>query len=97
MIAQINFDGKDRIAIVLDEVYSFDSLALYQKSIINVLMALESSCDENCYQDDKANVLQFMAEMFPNIDQSFAMLNKYFNGGLSSAHKAEKRPCEIYI
>ena len=97
MIAKINLDGKDRIAIVLDDVYSFDSLASMQQSIINVLMALEFSCNENCYQDDKANVLQFLAEMFPNIDQSFAMMNKYFKDGLSCKSIAEKRQCEIYI
>lgn len=97
MIAKINFDGKDHVAVVLNDVYDFDMLTVYQQSIINVLSALESSCDELAFQDDKANVLQFIAEMLPNIDQSFAMHSNYFGCGCKKADKAVKKPCEIYI
>lgn len=43
MITQITIDGKDRIAIVFDEHFSFDSLYLLRRNLLSTIKALQCS------------------------------------------------------
>ena len=96
MIAKINLDGKDRMAIVFDEVYTLDEIAEIRNSLTNLLGCFDGIYKECGYHDERAYAHQLLEALSPNVDQAFEMMSHYF-GSNHKPKKAEKKLCEVYI
>lgn len=96
MIAKINLDGKDRMAVVFDEVYTYDEIAEIRNSLTNLLGVFDGIYDECGYQNERAYIHQLLEMLSPNVDQAFEMMSYYF-GGNRQPKKAQKKLCEVYI
>lgn len=90
MIAKINLDGKDRLAVVFDEFYTYDELAEIRTSLTKILGLFDGN------QDERAFAHKLLEMLSPNVDQTFEMMNHYF-GCNRQPKKAEKKLCEVYI
>ena len=96
MIAKINFDGKDHLAVVFEHVYGYDELVEIRNSLSALLGLLDGIYDECGYQNERAYAHQLLEMLSPNVQQSFEMMSHYF-GAEHHPKKAEKKQCEIYI
>ena len=96
MIAKINLDGKDRMAIVFDECYTLDELAEIRNSLTNLLGCFDGIYDECGYQSERAYAHYLLDALSPNTDQAFEMMSHYF-GSTHKPKTAEKKLCEVYI
>lgn len=100
MIAKINLDGKEHMAIVFDETFTFEYISKFRKAINSYMQTTEAhldskDCDYTLHEDNYyLHVL--MQEMDFTEDQIFAMLNSYYDGKHNSEN-TEKKLCEIYI
>lgn len=99
MIAKINLDGKEHMAIVLDETFTFEYIAKFRQAINSYMQTTEAHLDsKGCdyiRHEDNYYLHVLMQEMDFTENQIFAMLNSYYDGKYSK--NAEKKPCEIYI
>ena len=100
MIAKINLDGKEHMAIVLDETFTFEYISKFRKSLNSYMQTMEAhldskGCDYTLHEDNYyLHVL--MGEMDFTEEQLFDMLNSYYEGKYHGKN-AEKKLCEIYI
>jgi len=96
MIAKINFDGKDHLAVVFDHVYNYDELVEIRNSITTILGVFDGIFDESGLQSERAYAHKLLEMLSPNVEQSFEMMCHYF-GSEHTPKNAVKKPCEIYI
>ncbi len=100
MIAKINLDGKEHMAIVLDETFTFEYISKFRKSLNSYMQTMEAHLDsEGCdctLHEDNYYLHVLMGEMDFTEDQLFDMLNSYYEGKYHSKN-TEKKLCEIYI
>lgn len=96
MIAKINLDGKERLAVVFDEGYTYDELAEIRNSLNEILGVFDGIYNECGYQDERAYAHQLLEMLSPNTDQAFEMMSHYF-GCNHQPKKAQKKLCEVYI
>ncbi|RUL59108.1 hypothetical protein [Prevotella koreensis] len=100
MIAKINLDGKERMAIVFDETFTFEYISKFRQAINSYMQTTEAhldskGCDYTLHEDNYyLHVL--MNEMDFTENQIFSKLNLYYNGKHDNG-KPEKKLCEIYI
>lgn len=96
MLATIKIDGKDHLAIVFDEKFSFGTLAETKKALVELVGYLETEeeSDSLCYS--KARVLGLAKEMCLTQDQTHGMMSAYFNKDNNDVSRyAETKACEI--
>ena len=96
MIAKINLDGKDRMAVVFDEFYTFDEIAEIRESLTNILGCFDGIYDECGYQNERAYAHKLLDALSPNVDQACEMMSNYF-GSTRKPKTAAKKLCEVYI
>ncbi|MDY3852093.1 MAG: hypothetical protein SO013_04280 [Prevotella sp.] len=100
MIAKINLDGKEHMAIVFNEIFTFEYISKFRKAINSYMQTTEAHLDsKGCdyiRHEDNYYLHVLMEEMDFTEDQIFDMLNSYYDGKYHS-EKAEKKLCEIYI
>lgn len=96
MIAKINLDGKDHLAVVFDETTSYDDL----QGIKNALLScLTNALMKECYmtEDDKFYFLSLVQELELKEQQAFSMFKKYFNDNVEKQEMPIKKTCDIYV
>lgn len=102
MIAKINLDGKEHLAIVLSETFSYEDVTRFRKAINSYMQTTEShldsrGCDYTSH-DDNYYLHSLMGEMEFTDEQMFDMIASYFGQDSETKYeKAKKRVCEIYI
>lgn len=96
MIAKINLDGKDRLAVVFGEFYTYDELAEIRHSLTELLGVFDGIYNDCDYQEERAYAHQLLEMLSPNVDQEFEMMSHYF-GCNCQPKKAQKKLCEVYI
>ncbi|MCE2617687.1 MAG: hypothetical protein ACTTKN_09690 [Phocaeicola sp.] len=96
MIAKINLDGKEHIAIVLDEVWGYEAIWELKHAINSFMQSANASDDTDFLKEDVCNLHRLMGEIEISEDQAFEMFRAYF-GSPHPHKKAEKKLCEIYI
>ena len=100
MIAKINLDGKEHMAIVLDETFTFEYITKFRKAINSYMQTTEAHLDSNgcdyTQHEDNYYLHVLMNEMDFTEEQIFDMLNSYYEGKYNN-RTAEKKLCEIYI
>lgn len=97
MIAKINLDGKDHLAVVFNETVSYDEL---QSIKISLLSCLTNTLSKNdCYmtEDEKFYFLSLMQEFELKEQQAFSMFKKYFNDKGEKTEMPIRKKCDIYI
>lgn len=93
MIAKINLDGKDCIAVVFNEFISFDYLAELRDSLTTIL----GTVNNELVNEDEIDIAHcFLKELNPDVFQTYDMMGLYF-GEKHPVNKAQKKVCEIYI
>ena len=93
MIAKINLDGKDCIAVVFNEFINFDYLAEFRDSLTTIL----GTVNNELVNEDEINIAHlFLKELYPDVSQTYDMMGLYF-GEKYPVKKALKKVCEIYI
>lgn len=75
MIAKVNFDGTDRLAIVFSPCQSIDELFSLRSSLLCMLSALS---DDYLSQSLIAPVLNFIEDINSTDNQYFEMYKSYF-------------------
>lgn len=100
MIAKINLDGKEHMAIVFDETFTFEYISKFRKAINSYMQTTEGHFDsKGCdytHHEDNYYLHVLMEEMDFTESQIFDMLNLYYQDKYNK-NKAEKKLCEIYI
>lgn len=99
MIAKINLDGKEHMAIVFDEYADFEFIQAV-KHALNLCLRNANMSKDNYLVDDDAYYYHALVEaMELSPEQANEMFLAYFNkkGWNRSSNKAEKKLCEIYI
>lgn len=99
MIAKINLDGKEHMAIVFDEYSDFDFVQSV-KHALNLCLRYANMCEDNHFSGDEAYYYHALIEALElSQDQVYEMFLAYFDkkGFGRSNNKAEKKLCEIYI
>lgn len=102
MIAKINLDGKEYMAIVFDESYSYEVMLHFRKAINSYMQTTESHLDSNgcdyVNHDENYYLHTLMNEMDLTEDQIFNMLDSYFPRHFErKEEKAKEKTCKIYI
>lgn len=96
MIAKISLDGKDHLAVVFNEITSYDDL----QGIKNALLScLTNALMKECYmtEDDKFYFLSLVQELELKEQQAFSMFKKYFNDNVEKQEMPIKKTCDIYV
>lgn len=100
MIAKINFDGKDRLAIVLDETMGFEYLNRFRHALNSYMETANAMYDAHgcdyVIHEDAYYLHALLEEMEFSVNQEEEMTSAYF-GKKPHLKTAEKQPCEIYI
>lgn len=98
MIAKINLDGNERLAIVFNEFVSLEEIQQF-KTALNSCMQLASQDDERKNADDFYWLHSLMEEMELTPDQIHEMFRFYFGKKDCNieCHKSTKKLCEIYL
>lgn len=91
MLAKINLDGEDRLAVVFPPfpATSFDDVCELRKSLLSLVA---TQTDEFLQSNTIAPVLDFVAEL----DSNFYALNNYYGWG-KGTNKATVKDCKITI
>ena len=91
MLAKINLDGKDRIAILLPPfpATSFDDVCELRQSLLSLVA---TQTDDFLQSNTIAPVLNFVAEL----DSEHFALNNYYGWGCGNK-KATVKDCKITI
>ena len=100
MIAKINLDGKERMAIVFDETFTFEYIPKFRQAINSYMQTTEAHLDSKggdyTLHEDNYCLHVLMQEMDFTEEQFFDMLNLYYEGKYNNRTE-EKKLCEIYI
>lgn len=102
MIAKINLDGKEHLAIVLGESYSYEDVTRFRKALNSYMQTTEAHLDSRgcnyINHDDNYYLHALMGEIEFTDEQMFDMIQSYFTHASDSKGKtAKKKLCEIYI
>ena len=96
MLATIKIDGKDHLAVVFDEKFSFGTLAETKKALVELVSYLETEEESESLCYSKARVLCLAKEMCLTQDQTHGMMSAYFNKNTDDISVcAETKICEI--
>lgn len=99
MIAKINLDGKEHMAIVFDEYVDFEFIQDV-KHALNLCLRYANMREDDHLREDEAYYYHALIEaMELSPEQVSEMFLAYFGkkGWNRSNNKAEKKLCEIYI
>lgn len=99
MIAKINLDGKEHMAIVFDEYSDFEFVQSV-KHALNLCLRYANMYEDNHLSGDEAYYYHTLIEALElSPEQVNEMFLAYFDkkGWDRSNNKAEKKLCEIYI
>lgn len=96
MIAKIKVEGKEMLAVVLNEVTSLEDLQTYSNSLISLIGCVCSNGTLNGYENEIFGTTRLLEELQPTIDQAITMERAVF-GGRFEPKKIEPKPCEIWI
>ena len=96
MIAKINFDGKDRVAIVFNEFMSFENLNLLRHSLNSYMKYANLNDSDFKINEEASGIHTLLEEMEYSTYQEYSMAEYYFSGDCRYK-KAEKKTCVIYI
>lgn len=97
MLAKIKFDGKEHLAIVLNEYTDFDEIHAIKKAMNTCLCCAVGNEDSLLPNEILYDYISFINEMETNEKQTFEMFTSYFGDGKNSRNKVEKKDCEIYF
>lgn len=96
MLATIKIDGKDHLAIVFDENFSFGTLAETKKALVELVGYLDTEEEADFLNYSKARVLGLAKEMCLTQDQTQGMMSAYFNKNTDDISVcSETKMCEI--
>ena len=96
MLATIKIDGKDHLAVVFDEKFSYGTLAETKKALVELVGYLETEEESESLCYSKARVLCLAKEMCLTQDQTQGMMSAYFNKNTEDISVcAETKMCEI--
>ena len=96
MLATFKIDGKDHLAVVFDEKFSFGTLAETKKALVELVGYLDTEEEADFLNYSKARVLGLAKEMCLTQDQTNGMMSAYFNKNTEEVDScAETKTCEI--
>lgn len=97
MIAKINLDGKEHMAIVFNEYVDFENIQEIKDSL-NYCMQIALQGDKECSQE-LYHLSSLVEEMALSINQINEMFFFYFGKKQWNrvANKSQKKSCEIYL
>lgn len=93
MLAKVDFDGKEHIAIVLNPNMGLSWVLELRKSLVDFMETAFSSDSAMLDSNELYNVTSLLNEMEFTEDQSTRMINTYFGKGSEKA--ASTKTCEI--
>ena len=93
MLAKVDFDGKEHIAIVLNPNMGLSWVLELRKSLVDFMETAFSSYSAMLDSNELYNVTSLLNEMEFTEDQSTRMINTYFGKGSEKA--ASTKTCEI--
>lgn len=99
MIAKINLDGKEHVAIVFDKSYSPEDVFRFRNAINSYMQYAEAAfcaCTDYALHDENYSLHALMDEMKLTDEQENAIL-AYFGNHHFDGKQATKKTCEIYI
>ena len=98
MVAKINLDGKEHMAIVFSEYVDFEQIQEFKTSL-NSCMQIASQDEDRNRPTDFYHLHALMEEMELSIDQINEMFLYYFgkSNRNRNSNKSQKRLCEIYL
>lgn len=99
MIAKINLDGKEHMAIVFDEYVDFEFVQEVKHALNICLRYAYIREDIHLSEEEVYFYLELIEAMELSTGQANEMFLSYFGkkGWNKSNNKAEKKLCEIYI
>ena len=95
MLASLKIDGTNRLAIVLDENYSYGAVAETQKALVELVEILETEQLESDISMSKMWVLTLAKNMGLTQDQAYGMLAAYFADKVENVNTRQTKTCEI--
>lgn len=93
MLAKVDFDGKEHIAIVLNPNMGLSWVLELRKSLVDFMETAFSTDSAMLDSNELYNVTSLLNEMEFTEDQSTRMINTYFGKGSEKA--ANTKTCEI--
>ena len=93
MLAKVDFDGKEHIAIVLNPNMDLSWVLELRKSLVDFMETAFSSDSAMLDSNELYNVTSLLNEMEFTEDQRIRMINTYF--GKLSGKSASTKTCEI--
>lgn len=93
MLAKVDFDGKEHIAIVLNPNMGLSWVLELRKSLVDFMETAFSTNSAMLDSNELYNVTSLLNEMEFTEDQSTRMINTYFGKGSEKA--ANTKTCEI--
>lgn len=93
MLAKVDFDGKEHIAIVLNSNMGLSWVLELRKSLVDFMETAFSADSAMLDSNELYNVTSLLNEMEFTEDQSTRMINTYFGKGSEKA--ANTKTCEI--
>lgn len=93
MLAKVDFDGKEHIAIVLNSNMGLSWVLELRKNLVGFMETAFSGDGAMLDSNELYNVTSLLNEMEFTEDQSVRMLDAYFGKG--SAKAANTKTCEI--
>lgn len=96
MLAKVNFDGKEHIAIVLNSNMGLSWVLELRKNLVGFMetaFSSDSAMSAMLDSNELYNVTSLLNEMEFTEDQSIRMINAYFGKGSEKA--ANTKTCEI--
>lgn len=99
MIAKINFDGKEHMAIVFNEYVDFSELLGYKKALNECIKIANMQEDAHLDENNTCYCHTLLSEMELSENQLFEMFVHYFGGRnwTRPAQPSTKKAAEIYI
>lgn len=101
MLAKIKFDGKEHLAIVLNEYTGFDEIHTIKEALKSCLCIAATNPDIQLAGEELYEYVSFLCEIESNAKQMEEMHSTYFEDETRKKslkrNKVEKKDCEIYF
>lgn len=92
MITKINFDGKERVAIVLSDYSDFNTMQQMALSLNNCIQVAQTK-DMELNEENLYYLHELLGEMMLTAEQMFDMFNSYF--GSNRPAEPKMKHCDI--